>query len=149
VTGLELTPEQDSIVSEYDHAPRAAGMRSDKFQLWGARWFFSRFGSVEAWRRAPLEQQLAVNVKVHGFVSGLFARGEWQHLPRTLIKRRPQFGRTVAMHHPVFFAEFRATASALGFNRHSTEAQWVALCRVCAVHAVPPEALTQGTDPSA
>jgi hypothetical protein len=60
-----------------------------------------------------------------------------------LIKRRPQFGRTVAMHHPVFFAEFRATASALGFNRHSTEAQWAALCQVCAVHAVPPEALTQ------
>lgn len=142
MSGLALTHDQERIVAEYADALRAAGFRCDKAQVWGARSFFARFESVASWYHAPLEQQLALNVKLHRFIAWLFATHRAAAPPAYLIARRPQFGRVVAAHHPVFFAEFQASAAALGFSRHGIDRQWAVLCQVCAVHALPPERLS-------
>jgi integrase len=142
VTVLKLTADQDRLVAEYGAALRDAGLRCDKALVWGGRSFFARFGSIEAWQQAPLERQLALNVKLHRFIAWLLATHRAAAPAAYLIARRPQFGRVVAAHHPVFFAEFCATATALGFPRHAVAHQWAVLCQVCAVHAVPPEELT-------
>jgi len=142
MTALALSAAQEHMVLGYGEALGEFGQRRDHVELWGARSFFARFGSVEGWRHAPLERKMAVNVKVHRFISWLVATGQLAAPADYLVARRPQLGRIVARHHPDFAARFRSTALALGFKAHLVDKQWAALCQACAIHACGPGELT-------
>lgn len=142
MTTLALSAEQQDAVARYGEALRALGQREDHVELWGARSFFARFGSLEGWRQAPLARKMTVNRRVHRFISWLLATRQVASPADYLIARRPILGRVVATRCPDFFRRFRSTALALGFKEHQVRMQWAALCQACTLHACGPEELT-------
>ncbi|MGH2499899.1 MAG: tyrosine-type recombinase/integrase, partial [Candidatus Limnocylindria bacterium] len=143
MTALALSAEQERLVARYGEVRGEFGQRRDHVELWGARSFFARFGSIDGWRQAPLERKMAVNVKVHRFIVWLMATQQVEVPADYLVARRPQPGRIVARQHAEFFATFRSTATALGFKPDLVDKQWAALCQACAIHACGPAELTQ------
>jgi integrase len=142
VTALALSPAHEDLVAKYWAALQTGGLAGDRCALWGARSFLARFGGVEGWMARPLETQLACNVKIHHFVSWLFATQRLAASPEYLVARRPNLGAVYARHHPAFHALFVATAGTLGFHIKAAHGQWRALSLASAVHSVAPGDLT-------
>jgi integrase len=130
---FRLTATQDDVVVAYGDALRAAGLRGDKADIWGARAFYIRFGDVATWEAMPLESQLDVNVKIGRFVVWLIATQRLVASADYVVAHRPLLGRVMARNHAEFFTKFQATVSTLGFGANAAGLQWTALTQVCAV----------------
>jgi integrase len=139
---FQLLAAQNEVVDAYREAMHAAGLRGDDSDVWGAKAFYVRFGTIEVWEAMPLEEQLNINVKIGRFVSWLIATQRLVASAEYVVAHRPLLGRVVARQHAEFFAKFQVTASSLGFSVNAARAQWTTLAQACAVIGKPAQDLT-------
>ncbi|MHB8330221.1 MAG: tyrosine-type recombinase/integrase [Acidimicrobiales bacterium] len=130
------------MVNEYESDLRAAGLRADKSDVWGARAFFSYFGSVDGWHTLTLKEQLAVNVKIGRFVAWMITSQRLVPTAEYVIAHRPLLGRVMQRTEAEFFSKFQTTARTLGFNAKVIMRQWGALAQVAAVCGKRPQELS-------
>ena len=133
-----LPPELEALVAAYLQDMRADGCY-EPHMSWAARRFCDRIGLPAKWLELPLDQQLALPIRVRAFVSWLHVTQRLSASADYLVTVPTQLGRLAGRRHPQLHATISDTARNLGYSSEQARGFWTALVKTAALFQIRPD----------